>query len=777
MVDDAPLHNAHAGEPHQNRALSLALELVGAGYFVAPVVIRRDPRTGKKLGDYLRIRWHAQSTIDPAQVRDWWAQYQCSYLVDTGRSGVFAVDLDVPPTGPSGLDVWDGAELGHPLMQVRTPGGGLHLYYRAPAGEPLTVHKHIHGHPIDVRGDGGHVYAPGSVVLGAGEIPELRGYELDGPLIAAHQLAELPASVATFLHAARTSARKAPSAQGAVRRRSDVVEILRGQLDKISDSPAQENSGFRATLNGAAMCFGRAVAGGVITEDGARKRLQDRVSRVWGSVDSDDARNIRRGLEDGQADPWTVVPDDYDTTVSTVAERNRASSGAVEPFTVNPASVSSASTLSNGGAEVEPESVSAAVRTDDADSADADVSAELDASPEEIAARRRARLYAETLERQEVLEEVRAELARRKRASRPTLAEGVIDDLDDIAEPVMLMGSLIPDDAVGFLNGRSGAFKSFLATAWACCIATGTPWLGRPEFAVLEPRRSLYVAAEGRAGAAGRIRAWEAATGVSRAGKLLLYGRPIHLNDPVQVAELAAYVAEHGIRFLVVDTYHRSAPGSEENSSTEFGVIFEAAAQLRDDLGCSVLFVDHTGHGGERSRGTSAKDDDADYTLHSGYDGPTRGPDVQRVLQVRKLKDAESSGEWNIHLRPVRDQRFPVVVIDTLNDGEALVPPAEWYLDALPVPEDVGHLIAKAAAPSNRGAEQARWCWRALTALSEVGQGFTRAELTAFLKGSPVESRGISVNAMGKAVKILTDAGLAERDGSKYALTRLGRVL
>jgi hypothetical protein len=780
MVDDAPLHNAHAGDPHQNRSLNLALELVGAGYFVAPVVIRRDPRTGKKLGDYLGIRWHAQSTLDPQVVADWYAQYECSYLVDTGRSGVFAVDLDVPPAGPSGLEVWADTipDTDSTPMRVRTPGGGLHLYYRAPVGEPLTVHKHIHGHPIDVRGDGGHVYAPGSVVLDPRGVPELRGYELVVGLVPVSRLPELPGSVATFLHAARTSARKAPSAQGAVRRRSDVVEILRGQLDKISDSPAQENSGFRATLNGAAMCFGRAVAGGVITEDGARRRLQDRVVRVWGSVDGDDARNIRHGLEDGQADPWTVVPDDYDTTVSTVAERNRASSGAVESFTVNPASVSSASsTLSNGGAEVEPESVSAAVRTDDADSADADVSAELDASPEEIAARRRARLYAETLERQEVLEEVRAELARRKRASRPTLAEGVIDDLDDIAEPVMLMGSLIPDDAVGFLNGRSGAFKSFLATAWACCIATGTPWLGRPEFGVLEPRRSLYVAAEGRAGAAGRIRAWEAATGVSRAGKLLLYGRPIHLNDPVQVAELAAYVTEHGIRFLVVDTYHRSAPGSEENSSTEFGVIFEAAAQLRDDLGCSVLFVDHTGHSGERSRGTSAKDDDADYTLHSGYEGPTRGPDVQRVLQVRKLKDAESSGEWNIRLRPVRDQRFPVVVVDTLGDGGSLTPAAEWYLDALPVPEDVGHLIAKAAAPSNRGAEQARWCWRALTALSEVGQGFTRAELTAFLKGSPVESRGISVNAMSKAVKILTDAGLAERDGSKYALTRLGRVL
>lgn len=796
MVDDASRSTDDAGDQPAARPLRLALELVAAGYFVAPVVIRRDPRTGKKLGDYLGIRWHAESSTDPAQLRDWWAQYQPSFLVDTGRSGVFAVDLDVPPTGMTGEMVWRQAGLagldGNPavtcIMRTRTPGGGVHLWFRAPVGESLTVHKHIHGHPIDVRGDGGHIYAPGAVVLGPGGVPELRGYALDGPLVPAHQLAELPADVAAFLHATPTGTRKTPTAQGEVRTRSAVVEILRGQLDRISDAPAREGSGFRGIVNGAGVCFGRAVAAGMVTEAGARKRLEERVARVWGSVDSDDRRWIRHGLEDGQADPWTVVPDDYDTTVP------KSITSTLNPASVNPESDRSTSavpSLSNGGAEVEAESLveNGQARSElvdramgvTEDSANDQLAGELDASPEEIAARRRARLYAETLERLEITELARAELARRKRAARPTLAEGVIDDLDDIPEPVMLMGSLIPDDAVGFLNGRSGAFKSFLATAWACCIATGTPWLGRPEFAVREPRKSLYVAAEGRAGAAGRIRAWEAATGVSRAGKLLLYGRPIHLNDPVQVAELSEYVREAGVRFLVVDTYHRSAPGTEENSATEFGVIFEAAAQLRDDLGCSVLFVDHTGHGGERSRGTSAKDDDADYTLHSGYEGFTRGPDVQRVLEVRKLKDTESSGEWSIHLRPVPDQRFPVVVIDTLDDGVALVPPAEWYLDAGPVPEDIGQMIVKAAAAAAtdgraRGAEQARWVWRALIKLADPGQGFTRTELTRFLKGSPVESKGIGDTVMGKAVKILSDAGLVERDGQRYMLTALGRA-
>jgi bifunctional DNA primase/polymerase-like protein len=355
MVDDTPARGDDAGDQHHrttpDRPLKLALELVGAGYFVAPVVIRRDPRTGKKLGDYLGIRWHDQSTLDPDQVRDWWAQHQCSFLVDTGRSGVFVPDLDVPPTGETGEMVWRQAGLPLDTLTVRTPGGGLHLYWRAPAGESLTVHKRIHGHPIDVRGDGGHVYAPGSVVLGPGGVPELRGYELDGPLVPADRLAELPGSVAAFLHASRARTAKTPTAQGEVRTRSAVLDILRAQLDRISDAPAREGTGFRGVVLGAAMCFGRAVAAGMTTEAGAARRLEERVARVWGSVDADDRRWIRHGLQDGQEDPWTVVPDDYDTTVSTVADRDRSSSTATGVSTPVPSS------LSNGGADVEPESV------------------------------------------------------------------------------------------------------------------------------------------------------------------------------------------------------------------------------------------------------------------------------------------------------------------------------------------------------------------------------------------------------------------------------------
>ena len=282
------------------------------------------------------------------------------------------------------------------------------------------------------------------------------------------------------------------------------------------------------------------------------------------------------------------------------------------------------------------------------------------------AARRR---LAHELRRLQALDDARRLFRREQRSHRPAIADGDRRPRQHRGAE-MLLGALIPELGIGFLVGRSGGYESFLAASWGCCIATGQAWLDRCDFAVRRPLKTLYVAAEGAAGAAGRIRAWEAANGVSRRGRLLLYPRPIHLNDEGQAEELAEYVAANGIEFVIIDTYHRSTPGAEDNSATEFGVVFEAVARLRDDHGCGVLFIDHTGHlAVGRSRGTSAKGDDADYVLAANYDGESRGPDVQRTLSVTKLKDAESDASWPIGLAPVRGQEFPVVVVSDLADG------------------------------------------------------------------------------------------------------------
>lgn len=311
MVAHPPLATSH-------EALDLALKLARAGFHLAPVRLHWNPRLNRKSPDYLRIRWHDQASMDPDVVRHWWVEHgpDLSYLVDTGRSGVFGVDLDVPSEAGrfTGEDVWTRAELPTSPMMVRTPGGGLHHYWRQPQGQALTVHKRVHGLPIDVRAVGGHLFAPGAVVLNPDG--SARGtYQLLTELVPAAELPTLPEVVREFLKARQGDADKRPPAQGELRFRHQVVDICRDQLDRVRSSAARTESGFRDKLLGASMVLGRAVAAGMTNRRGAERRLREAVAAVWGAVNEDDARWIRDGLDDGEQDPWTVVDDDYDTEV------------------------------------------------------------------------------------------------------------------------------------------------------------------------------------------------------------------------------------------------------------------------------------------------------------------------------------------------------------------------------------------------------------------------------------------------------------------------------
>lgn len=786
MVDDPSAHDPF-GEHHAAR-LAIALELARAGYILAPVRIHRDPRTGKKAPDYLwegpGTGWHDRASGDVAQVLDWWAQYgpTVSYLVDTGHSGVVGIDLDViaertdPDTGevfPAVDAVAEWGLSGWPVgsMLVNTPSGGQHQYWRADDTDQVLNAKRVLGLPIDVRGLGGHLFAPGAVVLGPDGEPELDGlYTLSGPLVAAAELLALPAELRTKL-AVPARERRAPAAQGELKDRGWVIEQCQEQLERIRTWPAREGTGFRSALLGAGMVLGRAVAGGIVTRTYAQTKLGDAAYAVWGAVDEDDERWIRDGLDDGLEDPWTIVRVRPEAVLDGEIVRAHGPALSLVSTPVSALSRSTpdlAVTQGDGNGAIRVGSGGAGALLSDG---------ELDPlaiTPEELAARIRARKLAEEIERLEIRAEALSEISRRRRSARPSIASGVIDDLDAIAAPAMLVGSLIPEDAVGILSGRSGSYKSFLATSWAAAIGTGRAWLDRDEFAVSGARTVLYVAAEGPRGAAGRLRAWETATGTSRAGKVLLYPRPIVLNDPDHAAELAEYVGDNGIGFVVVDTLRMSTPGAEENSSTDWSAVFGAMTRLRDDHGCGGLLVDHSGHQDDwRPRGTSAKITDPDYLISVAYDGAGAGPEAQRELTVRKLKDDEVTGSWPIILRPVLGERFPLVDIGRVGDLGRFVPAGRWWEpDATVMPESVRDLIA-----TGPGSAAARDIWRVLRWVDSP-DGLSPADIRRNLKEQPAtDGRVHGSTSIDRAFVLLTAQQIVSKHptNGRYTLTLRGR--
>jgi hypothetical protein len=376
------------------------------------------------------------------------------------------------------------------------------------------------------------------------------------------------------------------------------------------------------------------------------------------------------------------------------------------------------------------------------------------------------------LTRLRVRQEAQRLLRREQRGERPSILSGLIDDLDAIEAPAMLLDGLIPDKAVGFLAGRSGAYKSFLAVAWAFAIATGQAW---GEFKAARTLKTLYVAAEGAAGAAGRMKAWEAHTGISRAGRLLLYPKPIHLNDEDQAAELGEVLAAGEFQFLVVDTYHRSAPGTEENDATEFGVVFDAVARFRDELGVGVLFIDHTGHSTDgRPRGSSAKGDDADYVLTASYTGDTRGGDVQRTLRVIKLKDQESEGEWPIGLRNVTDDNglarptFPIISVVDGAEAPNMRPP-DWWEGAEQIPDDLLDRM-RPHTTGRKGMDAALVAYRVFAYVGPEAS-YTKAQLLAVINRAPDRKPPMGAAmpepTLGYALGLLVKAGVLDRSDEK----------
>jgi hypothetical protein len=93
------------------------------------------------------------------------------------KSGVFVVDLDLKAPDEEGKGGADGLTEFEKLvsergampdtLMVRTPRGGVHLYFQMPGdGAKVPSGVNVMGPGIDVRGDGGYVVAPGSVVFG-----------------------------------------------------------------------------------------------------------------------------------------------------------------------------------------------------------------------------------------------------------------------------------------------------------------------------------------------------------------------------------------------------------------------------------------------------------------------------------------------------------------------------------------------------------------------------------------------------------------------------------
>jgi hypothetical protein len=104
------------------------------------------------------------------EVAEWWsgdrARYGVGILTGSASGNIFVLDVDVGP-GKDGDDSLRALQLAHDDLpetaEVKTGGGGLHLYFRAPPGVAVVRNSASKlGPGLDIRGEGGFVVAPPS---------------------------------------------------------------------------------------------------------------------------------------------------------------------------------------------------------------------------------------------------------------------------------------------------------------------------------------------------------------------------------------------------------------------------------------------------------------------------------------------------------------------------------------------------------------------------------------------------------------------------------------
>jgi putative DNA primase/helicase len=294
------------------------------------------------------------ASAEAGQIRTWWARWPDALigLPLGGPTGIFALDFDPretldPETGElerftltqlkADTEALIGCALPATVGQM-TPSGGVHIFFRQPGEGPPIRNRGCLPLHVDVRGEGGYVIVPPSVVKvnakgAVGPYRWLRG-DLE------HEPAEAPAILIDVLRAPKggrvidgrvveeLTRNASPGNDLPPNSRPKEIglssEIEEGRrryglalLSKLTAELGAAREGSRGeTLNRAAFVLGGAVAAGIVSRAIAAHELAQAAARCGLTAKDGDAAvqaNIDRALRDGEARPLDLAAVDRDS--------------------------------------------------------------------------------------------------------------------------------------------------------------------------------------------------------------------------------------------------------------------------------------------------------------------------------------------------------------------------------------------------------------------------------------------------------------------------------
>ncbi|GHF12184.1 hypothetical protein GCM10014715_79830 [Streptomyces spiralis] len=290
-------------------------------------------------------RWchgfHA-ATLDQRRISQWWGAHpEFGVGIACGPAGLVVIDIDAHPTQPPsrdrilpGIPIADHIDLtglangfhtlavlaalrGHPspaddhtALRVRTPSGGLHVWYRTTDNRRWRCSSGSSqgtalAWQVDVRAHGGYIIAPGTTTdagtytpVGAVREPAALPVWLAQEL---ERTGHLPASIPAP-RPVPPRARQAVLAAGGGRDR--IQRMLSSVLAPVEAcGKVTEGAGFSDALNRAAYTLGGLVAASRLTEEEAVQALTQAAATARPGQERRAAQIIRSGLTAGRKRP------------------------------------------------------------------------------------------------------------------------------------------------------------------------------------------------------------------------------------------------------------------------------------------------------------------------------------------------------------------------------------------------------------------------------------------------------------------------------------------
>lgn len=254
------------------------------------------------------------------------------------------------------------------------------------------------------------------------------------------------------------------------------------------------------------------------------------------------------------------------------------------------------------------------------------------------------------------------------------LSRSELENLPPI-NPLITGWLSVPSAAI--LVGKYGLGKTAVTMAMACCVATGTNFLGHE----VTQARVLYVVGEGVRGIPQRLRAWEKAWGIKVPESELLFmdrfAQGGSLRDPQTWQQITQECLERSVGFSIFDTL--SALASDADETADAPAIVRGLNDLAQQTNGTALLVHHPGWSSEkRARGgsqlhanldevlvLSAASDESEYisvTVDKAKDGASGKTHYLRRLVVDLGQDAEGISRSSITIESARanDTAIPI---------------------------------------------------------------------------------------------------------------------